>query len=92
MSQAVIDSSLVAEANVVAAVFTLVIGGSPEAGATGKFAEVGSVPSLTAPACALPAGESWKGVEEGGRQKERGRERERKEEGGGISKVSPSHW
>ena len=45
-----------AEANVVAAVFALAIRGSAEAGATGKFAEVGSVPNLTAPACAYPRG------------------------------------
>ena len=94
MSQAVVDSSPMAEANVVVAVFALVIRGSAEAGATGKFAEVGSVPSLTAPACVLPAGKSLKGVGEGGRQKERGKEREREKGGGGggISKVFPSHW
>ena len=40
MSQAVLDFSPVAEAIVVAAVFALVIRGSAEACATGKFAEV----------------------------------------------------
>ena len=79
MSQAVVDSSPVAEANVDVAVFALVIRGSAEAGATGKFADVGSVPSLTAPACVLPAGESLKRVGEGGRQ----REGEREKGGGG---------
>ena len=66
MSQAVVDSSPVAEANVDVAVFALVIRGSAEAGATDKFADVGSVLSLTAPACILPAGESLKRVGEGG--------------------------
>ena len=77
MSQAVVDSSPMAEANVVAAVFALAIRGSAEAGATGKFAEVGSVPSLTAPACAYPQGESLRGEEERGRKRERGGEGER---------------
>ena len=40
LSQAVLDFSPVAEAIVVAAVFALVIRGSAEACATGKFAEV----------------------------------------------------
>ena len=52
-----------------------VIRGSAEAGATGKFAEVGSVLNLTAPACALPAGLGLKGEGEGEKETEGEREK-----------------